>query len=419
MKAVILAAGQSSRFRPLSDRRHKGLTEILGKPIIEHTIDELEQAGVDEVIVVQSPGREIEAELGGKADHYVLQEEPKGMGNSLRQAEHLLDGNFLVLTPYRANASQFFQPMMEKAEEDDAEIVFVSTPTDEPEKYGILEFDESDEKAVDMVEKPDPEEAPSKQKVVGMYLLHDSFFEYLDDVETWEYQYEDALSLQMEDKPASVLRIEEETNSIKYPWDLFSVVEELMDKRQQMISGKAEIADSAEIEGKVIVEDGARIYENAVVKGPAYIGEDATVGNNALVRDHSTLERGSMVGANSEVKNTVFQPESSMHSGFIGDSVVGRNSRIGAETVVANRNFREDGERPGIESDLIAKDYSKDTGRSFLGAFIGENVDIGVNVSIMPGIQIGSDAKVGPGTVVKENVENGEKVYVEQEVNRK
>lgn len=417
MKAVILAAGSSSRFKPLSDRRHKGLTEVLGKPIIEHTIDELREAGVDEIIVVQGPGKDVEEELGDAAETYVVQEEPKGMGNALEQARDHLEGNFLVLTPYRANAPQFFEPMIEKAEEEDSDIVFVSTPTDEPEKYGILELDEEG-RAVDMVEKPS-DEPPSDQKVVGMYLLNDSFFDYLDQVEEWEYQYEDALSEHMQEKPASVLKIEEETNSIKYPWDLFSVVEELMEERGHNVSEDAEIADSAEIKGRVIIEEGARIYENAVIRGPAYIGKDTTVGNNAVIRDHVALEEGVTVGANCEVKNTVFQPGSSIHSQYIGDSVVGRNTKIGAGTVVANRGFRTESGRPEIETDLIAKEHEKNTGREYLGTFIGENVDIGVNVSIMPGVQVGSDAKIGPGTVVTENVEHGETVYVDQEVRRK
>lgn len=413
MKAVILAAGQSSRFKPLSDNRHKGLFKVLGKPIIEHTIEELRDAGVDEVIVVQSPNQEMENALGDKADHYTVQEEPKGMGNALRQAEDLLDGKFLVLTPYRANAAQFFKPMIEKSEEEGSDIVFISTPTEEPGKYGILDME--DGRAVDMVEKPDPDEAPSNQKVVGMYLLSESFFDYLDEVEEWEYQYEDALSLQMEDTPASVLKIEEETNSIKYPWDLFSVAEELMADLERSISDEAEIADSAEIKGDVIVEDGARVFENAVIKGPSYVGENAVVGNNALIRDQTVIEADATVGTNSEVKNTIFQQGSSLHSGFIGDSIIGRNAKIGAETVTANRNFRSEDGRESIESDLIGKDYSKDTGRSYMGAVIGDNVDIGVNVSLMPGVQIGSDAKIGPGTVVHDNVENGETVYVKQE----
>ena len=418
MKAVILAAGQSSRFKPLSDKRHKGLTELLGRPIIEHTINELREAGVDEVIVVQGPGKEIESALEDAADKYVVQEEPKGMGHALKQAKDHLDDKFLVLTPYRARAHQFLQPMIEKTGEDDSDIVFVSTPTETPEKYGILDIDE-DGFANDIVEKPDPEEAPSNMKVVGMYLLSDKIFDQMDEVEEWEYQFEDALSKQMSEKPASVLKIDQETNSIKYPWDVFSITRELMENKGQTISDDAEIADSAEIKGNVIVEEGATIYEKAIVKGPVYIGKNAVVGNNSLIRDHTIIEKNCTIGANSEVKNSVFQPGSSIHSGFVGDSIVGRNTHIGAETVVANRGFHRDGERPEIESDLIGKDYFKNTGRTYMGAVIGENVDIGVNVSIMPGIQIGSDSRIGPGTVVKENVKNGETVYVKQEQVRK
>ncbi|MFB6159004.1 MAG: sugar phosphate nucleotidyltransferase [Candidatus Nanohalobium sp.] len=418
MKAVILAAGESSRFKPVSDNRHKALTEVKGRPLIEHTVEELRDAGVDEVVVVQGPDREIEDRISS-ADHFVVQEKPKGMGHALRQAEGLLDGKFLVLTPYRSQASRFFRPMIEKAEEEGSEIVFVSAPTDTPEKYGILDLDDEG-KAVDMVEKPEPEEAPSDRKVVGMYLLSEQFFDYLDEVETWEYQFEDALSLQMEDEPAGVLHVEEETNSVKYPWDLFSVVEELLSGVEgQEVSEDAVVADSAEIKGPVIVEKDAQVMENAVIKGPAYIGEDVFVGNNSLVRDHTDLEKSSVIGANAEVKSTVMQPGSSMHSGFIGDSVIGRDTHIGAGTVVANRNFRKENERPEIESSLIAKDYTKNTKRTYFGSIIGENVDIGVNCSIMPGIQIGSDSKIGPGTVVHENVGKGKTVYVDQEQVRK
>lgn len=417
MKAVILAAGESSRFKPVSDNQHKGLTEVLGCPIIEHTIEELRTAGVDEIIVVQSPSQEIEKRISS-ADHFVVQEEPKGMGDALRQAEHLLDDKFLVLTPYRANAAQFFEPMIEKAEEDSSDIVFLSTPTDEPTKYGILELNDEG-KAIDMIEKPDSEEAPSNNRIVGMYLLDEKFFDYLDDCETWEYQYEDALSKHMKDQPASVLKIEDKTNSIKYPWDLFSVVEELMEDRGENISKDAEIADSAEIKGDVVVEDGVRIYENATIKGPAYIGENSVVGNNTLIRDHVALEKNVSIGANTEIKKSVFQPNSSIHSGYIGDSIIGRNTKIGAGTITANRKFRKNGERPEIKSDLIEKNHKKSTNRGYMGAIIGDNVDIGINVSIMPGIQIGSDAKIGPGTVVTENIDSEETVYVDQQQVRK
>jgi bifunctional UDP-N-acetylglucosamine pyrophosphorylase/glucosamine-1-phosphate N-acetyltransferase len=414
MKAVILAAGESSRFKPLSDKRHKALTYVLGKPVIEHTIDGLRNTGVEEIIVVQGEDRVIEAELEDAADQYVVQEEPRGMGNALLQAREFLGDNFLVLTPYRSRASELYKPLIDKAEKNDSEALLVCSETDYPEDYGIIDF--KDGKAVDIVEKPDKGEAPSERKVVGMYLLDPVFFEYLDEAEEWEYQFEDALSNLLEEDPAPLVNVEEEPGSIKYPWDIFQVARELMEKKERKISSKAEIADSAELKGKVMIEEGAKIHENAVVKGPAYIGRDTVVGNNAVIRDNSFLEEGSTVGANCEVKNTVFQPSSSMHSQFIGDSVIGRNTKIGAGTVVANRRFRDGDERPEIETTLIEKDRVEETERDYLGCFTGENVDIGVNCSIMPGVQIGSDSKIGPGTVVTENVESGQKIYADQEV---
>jgi bifunctional UDP-N-acetylglucosamine pyrophosphorylase/glucosamine-1-phosphate N-acetyltransferase len=416
MKAVILAAGQSSRFKPLSDNRHKGLTEVLGKPIIEHTIEELGNIGVDEVIVVQGSDKRFEQGLDVEAD-FVVQENPEGMGHALRQAENLLDDRFLVLNPYHATSSHIIKELIAKSERENTDLGFVSRKTDNPEDYGILHLEEG--KAVGVTEKPQKGEAPSDKRIVGMYLLNEKIFNYMDEVETWEYQFEDALDLQASNTPGSVLEIEEETSSIKYPWNLFEFLEELMEDAESNISRNAEIAESAEIVGDVIIEEESKIHEGAVIKGPVYIGKNVTVGNNTVVRDHVALERGVTIGANTEVKNSVFQPGSSLHSEYFGDSIVGRDTKIGAGTITANRKFRKDGARPEIDSELIGKDYKENTGRTFMGAVIGDNVDIGVNVSLMPGVQIGSDAKIGPETVVHENVNQGETVFVDQRKIRK
>ncbi len=251
--------------------------------------------------------------------------------------------------------------------------------------------------------------------MVGMYLLNQDFFDYLDSVEEWEYQFEDALSELMQEERAAVLEVDKETNSLKYPWDLFDVVEELLSDQERDISGEADIAESADIKGRVVVEESVKVHENAVIKGPAYIGENCVVGNNALIRDLSVVEENSTIGANAEVTRSVFQPGSSMHSGFVGDSIIGRNVSIGAGAVLANRMFRRGGERPTVSSELLAKGEVKDTGRKSMGAVIGDGVDIGSNSVLMPGVQVGAAATIGPGTLVKDNVKNGETVYVNQE----
>ena len=167
------------------------------------------------------------------------------------------------------------------------------------------------------------------------------FFEYHDDVEKWEYSFEDALDLMMQHKSRTLKVIDATTASLKYPWDLFEFVETMMEIRGQNISDEAEIAESADIKGDVIIEDGAKIYDNARIKGPAYIGKNSVVGDHALIRDHVALEENTTVGAKSEIKNTVIQPNSSIHSGFIGDSVIGQDAHVGAETVIATEDLEE------------------------------------------------------------------------------
>jgi bifunctional UDP-N-acetylglucosamine pyrophosphorylase/glucosamine-1-phosphate N-acetyltransferase len=413
MQAVILAAGASSRFWPLSANRHKSLFRVGGQTLLEHTLDGLAGSAVDSVVIVQSPDRTIEDELGDDQPvdvSFVVQDEPKGMAHALRQAEDLLDEPFFVMTPYRANGAKFIEQIIE-AHADGADAVLLGKRTDTPWKYGVLETD--GDRAVSIVEKPEEGEQPSDERVVGIYLLEPGFFQYLDEVDEHEYQYEDALDLYMDDNVVRVQRTEARTESIKYPWDLFGVVETVFDEMERHISPHADIDDSATIDGDVVIEDDVTVYENAVVRGPCYIGEGSTVGNNAVVREYTDLEAGCVVGANSEVRGSLFQEDTHVHDAFVGDSILGRDVRVGAGTVVANRNARKDGNRPSISVHLELKDRTVDTERDRLGMLVGDGADIGTQANIMPGVAIGPDSFVGPSTMLKSNVAAGETIYTE------
>ncbi|MDY6770838.1 MAG: bifunctional sugar-1-phosphate nucleotidylyltransferase/acetyltransferase [Candidatus Nanohaloarchaea archaeon] len=415
MQAVILAAGASSRFWPLSADRHKCLCRVAGRTLIGHTIASLEEAGLDEVIVVQSPAEDVEQELDDGFDldvSYVVQEEPRGMAHALRQAEELLDERFFVLTPYRKNTGSFIREMVAKQEEG-ADAVLIARETETPWKYGVLETD--DDRAASIVEKPAKGEEPSDQRVVGMYLLETGFFDYLDRVEEHEYQYEDALDIYMDERDVGVVFTEQDTASIKYPWDLFGVVRDVFDDMERSVSPEADVAESATLDGTVVVEDGATIYENAVIRGPCYVGEDCVVGNNAVVRAYTDLERGVVVGANSEVRGSVIQQDSHTHQAFVGDSLIGRDVRIGAGTVFANRNVRSEDGRDNVTVHVQLKEEDMDTGRDRLGGIVGDGVDIGTQANIMPGVEIGPDSFVGPSTMVRNNVDAGQTVYTKLE----
>jgi len=117
LRAVILAAGESSRFWPL-DSNHKSLLQIMGKPLIWYTIDGLRRIGVKDIVVVQGANRNVEERLRefGLADvQYAIQREPKGMGGAIMSAKERVTGQFFVLNAGRIDCQEIAAKMLDKS----------------------------------------------------------------------------------------------------------------------------------------------------------------------------------------------------------------------------------------------------------------------------------------------------------------
>lgn len=101
MQAIILAAGYGLRLRPFTETAPKGLVPILGKPLLEWTLESLPKT-IDEIIIVTGwLGKQIESKFGptynGLSIHYVQQEPINGTGSALHFARMFLHGMFLVV----------------------------------------------------------------------------------------------------------------------------------------------------------------------------------------------------------------------------------------------------------------------------------------------------------------------------------
>lgn len=376
-QAVILAAGESSRFWPLN-QKHKSLIKIMGHFLIWWTIEGLKKAGIKNIIVVQGPQRDVEKQLGDKSIKYVVQSKPKGMGDALWQAKKFISKDpFLVLNAERVDVARILRGIPEKGP------FLVGQETKTPELFGMMKLKGS--RVLGIVEKPKGK-LPSNVKVVGVYSLEPGFFKYYQKVKKHQYDFEDALSLYMKDNEVRVQMLkkpEEETPTLKYPWHIFSVAKYLFNNNL----GKNEVRLGKNV----------KIFEGAVIKGPCYVGDNCVIGNNAIVRNYSNLEEGAMVGALAEVTRCLFQKGAHVHSGYFGDSIIGENCRVGAGTVTANVR--------------LDRGVIKNTGLTSLGAIVGPNTHIGINVSLMPGVLIGSNCIVGPGSVIPENIEDNTTLY--------
>lgn len=407
MQAVILAAGESSRFWPINTR-HKSLMRIMGKPLMLHTVEGLQRAGIEDIIVVEGPDRSIEKELGQqKGLRYVVQPEPKGMGDAVMHAESLIEGQFLALNAERFDGGFFAKLLVEKSRQANSKMALLASKTDTPWIYGILTLE--GDRAADLVEKPEKGKEPSDMKVVGIYLLPKDFFSYYRKVKEHMYAYEDALRLYMKENDVRVAITDKEPSSLKYPWDLFGNRDALMSGLKPGISKTAQVAKSAIIEGNVYIGDNTKVFENAVIKGPCYIGSNCIIGNNALVRGGTNLEDGVMIGANAELKNCIVQKGTHTHSGYLGDSIIGENCRIGTGFITANVRVDR-----GLVSSTV-KGKKVETGLKSFGTVVGDNTKIGVGAKVMPGVFIGSNSIIGPATVVMENVDSSTKLYAKFE----
>lgn len=411
MQAVILAGGESSRFWPLN-QKHKSLVKIMGRPLIWYTLEGLKRVGVKEVVIVQGVSEDVRLELinynFGLDIKYVTQLEPRGMANAILRTKDLLQDQFFVLNAERIDSSDFIKPLLEKQKSSGSDLILLGAGTNRPGLFGILELE--NDRAKNIIEKPDYKECKSCVKVVGIYLLPKKLLDYHQQISENHYALEHMLALYIKEHDVRVVMLEQEPVSLKYPWDLFKYSKIFMDRYlKKQIHSSAKIAKSAVIEGNVFIGENTQILENAVIKGPCYIGNNCVVGDNSLVREYTNLEDNVMIGALAEVSRSIFQQGSHMHSGYFGDTIVGKGCRAGAGTVTANVRF----DRNAIKA--VIKGEKMVTGLGSLGAIIGDNTKIGVNVALMPGILIGSDCVIGPGSMVSENIENNSIVYTKSE----
>jgi len=168
---------------------------------------------------------------------------------------------------------------------------------------------------------------------------------------------------------------------VEYPWDILAANRMVMDTWEEAtISRQAQIEGNVTLSGPVRIEAGSVIKAGAVLSGPCYIGPNCYVGNNVLVRSYSSLGPGSTIGYGVELKNCVLFGHSRIgRLSFVGDSVIGEHVDIGSGTMTINGNLDETSVTVDVRGERLNSGLSK------LGAFVGDNVKVGVGNTLAAG----------------------------------
>jgi UTP--glucose-1-phosphate uridylyltransferase len=228
-KAVIPAAGMGTRFLPATKAQPKEMLPIVDKPAIQYIIEEAVQSGIEEILIITGRNKRaiedhfdksVELELllkeQGKYEllnlveeiadvtiHYVRQKEAKGLGHAVLCAKQFVGNEpfAVLLGDDIIDASvPCLKQMMSVYEDSPGTILGVQkVPQDKVCNYGIVKsvaIKNNLWQAVDLVEKPSMEEAPSRLAVLGRYILQPEIFTILENTppgKGGEIQLTDAL----------------------------------------------------------------------------------------------------------------------------------------------------------------------------------------------------------------------------------
>ena len=230
-KAVIPAAGLGTRFLPATKAMPKEMLPVVDKPAIQYVVEEAVRNGLTDVLMITGRNKnalenhfdnapELESALRKKGDssrlasveqsteladmHYVRQGEPRGLGHAvLRSKMHVGNESFAVLLgdDLIDERDNILGPMIAAHDAHHASVIaLMEVPPDMTDHYGIATINDIGEgdvvRIVDLVEKPDPKDAPSNLAVIGRYVLRPEIYGILENTEPGkgnEIQLTDAL----------------------------------------------------------------------------------------------------------------------------------------------------------------------------------------------------------------------------------
>lgn len=378
MPAIVLAAGEGRRLRPLTKYRPKPMLPAVTSPILEHVLDELIDAGFTDITIVVGHRRtRIQSYFGSQYRdvqlRYCTQEAQLGTGHALLAADPPRDSPFLVVYGDQIVDNALIREVVETHEGQRATLGVI--PGMAVADYGGAIV--SDGHVVDLVDRPTDDREYFLN--AGVYVFEPAILDAVEQVDIREgdlSMIDGIARLLAEREPVGAAVSDTFWADATYPWDLLDIAERLLDRpnageRYRRIDQTATIHEHATIREPVAIAADCEIGPGSVIGPYAALGENVTIGGNVVI-ERSVLDADSRVGPNATVI----------------DTVTGIGTRIGPGSTI-----------PGGPSDVRIDESIFQNER--LGAVLADRVQDRGGVSYVPGTVVGADSSIGVGAVVR------------------
>jgi len=318
MKGLVLAGGSGTRLRPLTHTGPKQLIPIANKPVLFYGLEDLKEAGIDDVGIVlglNMPERIKEAVGDGSVlgirTTYIEQGMPKGLAHAVLISEEFMEGESFVMylgdNILRAGVKDLVEGF--EASDHDARILLAKVKN--PQRFGVAELDKRG-RVVGLEEKPkrrnELEITDAIQRLIDNGYRVDSHI-----VNGW---WKDT------GKPEDIL----DANRL--------VLDDLKSYN------KGVVEEGVEIHGRVAIGEGTVIKEGSVLKGPSIIGKKCTIGPESYVGAYTSIGDNTFL-EETEIEDSIVIGDAKIKTRVkIVESLIGRESKIISEEKTLPRGWK-------------------------------------------------------------------------------
>jgi mannose-1-phosphate guanylyltransferase/phosphomannomutase len=373
MKAVVMAGGEGTRLRPLTSNQPKPMVPIVGKPCIEHILELLrEHELIDVIVTVAFLPQAIRGYFGtgeslGMAIGYSVEESPLGTAGSVRHAARQLDETFLVISG-DALCDVDLSELVAFHRDRGAAVTIGLKAVDNPLEFGIVVTDEEG-RVERFLEKPSWGQVFSDTINTGIYVLEPEVLRHVPTDRSYDFSKELFPLLLEMGRPIYGY-------SMDGYWQDIGNLDQYRQANFDALEGNVRLnVPGIRLRGNIWLGEGVELDDLEQIEGPAYLGNYCRVAPSASVGAHTVLSNSVTLRERTRVVR----------------SVIDAGTHIGRASLV-------EGAILGRSCDL------RSHVRVHEGVAIGDEVTIGAESVIMPGVRIYPYKEVESGAQINESV---------------
>jgi len=391
MKAVILAAGEGMRLRPLTTSEPKVMIPIANRPILEHVVDALVKNDVRDIVMVVGYRKERimsyfeDGKKFGAKIEYVVQEKQLGNGHALSCARDRVSGSFLTLAGANSVDARAVGDLLRSEACPSALVV----ESENPSKYGVVTIERDSIRSV--VEKP--VDLVSNIILTGLFCLKDPIFEAIDRcIVDGEYGLSGAFRTTLGKSGIKPVFSDGLWIDAVYPWDLLELNAAALENASVRTAGKIE--KNVTLAGPVGIGEETVIRAGTTIYGPVIIGEGCDIGPNVTIFPSTSIGDNVTIEPYTVVKNSILMSNCGIaaHS-YLSHCVLGYGVKSKSHLMGA-----------GSEAFVnVGDEFFK---VPHMGCIVGEDTEFGAGVIVEPGTIVGAGCKVSSGSKIMRNLPN-------------